>query len=494
MLLRLSLKNISRRVHVLLASLFFVSAHLTLYAQTVYGLEGLMERAKETPTAKVAYYQLKNARLEFENYKKSFLPAFGLNLTPLSFNHSLRILQNPLNGEYYNVEDYANTMSSGLTISQKIGLTGGTLSLNSALSVLHEFSRKTNGFSSSPIYLAYTQPLLGGYRTNVYERSIRKLQLSYATQSLAYAVALEQQALGNLYLAAYLEKEALEVAKENLALADTLLASAEQKYRLGKITALDLNTVRASQTEQRFECIASDKSFAESMRQLCSRLKCDSVEMDVLSVERLPIELDAPQVMGLYREHNPNGTAHTLAEETAAYKNYTEKLQTRFNANISLSYGLNQYATSFANAYKNPAQCQTIGVTFSIPVFQWGINRNKRSIADNELKIVALQEESKMLEDADKVYGIVHDYNKARGTVSVLRQSFLIAQQQYALSAAQFGAGRISANDVALAGKDLREKHMRYLTALQNLYASYFSIRAISLYDFTENKRIADTL
>lgn len=200
------------------ASLFLVSVHVPMCAQIVYGLEGLMEHAKETSNAKVAYYQFQNAQLEYENYKKSFLPAFSLSLTPVSFNHSLRILQNPLNGEYYNVEDYANTISSGITVSQKIGLTGGTLSLNSALSVLHEFSRKTNGFSSSPIYLAYTQPLLGGYKSNVYERTIRELQLAYMAQSLAYVVASEQQRLGNLYLAAYLEKENWATAKENLGL------------------------------------------------------------------------------------------------------------------------------------------------------------------------------------------------------------------------------------------------------------------------------------
>lgn len=33
-------------------SLFLVSVHVGLYAQTVYGLEGLMERAKETSSAK----------------------------------------------------------------------------------------------------------------------------------------------------------------------------------------------------------------------------------------------------------------------------------------------------------------------------------------------------------------------------------------------------------------------------------------------------------
>ncbi len=483
-------KNKARKI----LTLFFVSVHMSMYAQIVYGLDGLMERAKVTSTAKVAYYQLRNAQLEYENYKKSFLPAFGLSLTPVSFNHSLRILQNPLNGEYYNVEDYANTISSGLTISQKIGFTGGTLSLNSALSVLHEFSRKTNGFSSSPVYLSYTQPLFGGYRSNVFERTIRELQLLYVTQSLAYVVASEQQHLGNLYLTAYLERNALIVAKENLALADSLLVSAETKFRLGRITALDLNLVKASRTEQFYECLSAENNFAESRRQLCSRLKCDSVAFEALSIESLPLNLSAGYVMGLFREQNPQQSAHRLAEETAAYKSYTNKLQTRFNANISLSYGLNQYATSFSDAYKNPAQCQTVGITFSIPVFQWGVNRNKRTIADNERNIVALQEEAKLLEEIDNVYEIVQDYNKARSTIEVLQESYNLAEEQYKMSASQFAVGRISANEVSLSGKELREKHMRYLSALQSLYGSYFSIRALSLYDYVKNKKIVETL
>lgn len=59
---------------------------------------------------------LDNTLMECENFRKSLLPAFSLNFSPVSFDHSMRLLQNYITGEYTNVEEYSSTTSGGLSI------------------------------------------------------------------------------------------------------------------------------------------------------------------------------------------------------------------------------------------------------------------------------------------------------------------------------------------------------------------------------------------
>jgi len=92
--------------------------------------------ALQSPHAQSVRLRYENSVLTYENYRKGFWPTLQLSVSPLSFNRSMRLLQDPLTGEYRNVEDFANTSAASLTISQKVGFTGGILSVTTGLSFL----------------------------------------------------------------------------------------------------------------------------------------------------------------------------------------------------------------------------------------------------------------------------------------------------------------------------------------------------------------------
>ena len=141
---------------------------------------------------------LQNRLLEYENFKKSFFPALLLNLTPVSFIHSMRLLQNYNTGEYSNVEEFSNTSSGGITVSQKIAATGGVFTVGSSLSYLHEFTGNNNSFSTSPVYISYSQQLFGGGKNMSFERAISKLKNDVALKDFCTSVSTEQQKILNL--------------------------------------------------------------------------------------------------------------------------------------------------------------------------------------------------------------------------------------------------------------------------------------------------------
>ncbi|MFK2249187.1 hypothetical protein ACIXLV_13860 [Bacteroides fragilis] len=48
---------------------------------------------------------------------------------------------------------------------------------------------------------------------------------------------------------------------------------------------------------------------------------------------------------------------------------FSIKLKNRFNGNISLNYGINQYAETLADAYRHGNTRQSVIIEFQIPIF-----------------------------------------------------------------------------------------------------------------------------
>ncbi len=146
--------------------LFLIS--LTAYSQSVaheLSLDKVLDTLSlRSPATATQQLSCQNEILRFKNYKKGYLPSVSLSLSPISFNRSLRVLQNPIDGSYSYVEDYSNNSGVGITVNQKVLATGGQLSFNSSLNYLNEFSQKRSSFSSTPFSFGYSQQLFGGFQ------------------------------------------------------------------------------------------------------------------------------------------------------------------------------------------------------------------------------------------------------------------------------------------------------------------------------------------
>ena len=97
----------------------------------------------------------------WRSYKASRLPSLNLYGNLASFDRSLRQLQNFETGELVYTSNYNMQNSIGLSISQNITFTGGTLSLYSDLSRIDQFGNDAGKtYYAQPVTLYYEQPLL----------------------------------------------------------------------------------------------------------------------------------------------------------------------------------------------------------------------------------------------------------------------------------------------------------------------------------------------
>ena len=92
--------------------------------------------------AMVAKYTFLSAYWSFRSFQASRLPSLNLTGEVLSFDRSLRLLQDYDTGEMRYLDNYNLQNTLGLSIKQDIALTGGTLRLYSSLNRLDQFAPK----------------------------------------------------------------------------------------------------------------------------------------------------------------------------------------------------------------------------------------------------------------------------------------------------------------------------------------------------------------
>lgn len=402
------------RIYVFFATAFVVmTAKPQNNKKETLSIESVVkELSLNATTAHAERLKMANSLMEYDNYAKSFLPSVSFSFLPVQFNRSLRLLQNSSDGSYSYVEDYSNSSSGGVNITQKIGITGGEVTAGSSLNYLREFSRNRNSFNSTIFNFGYSQPLLGGGKTYRYESRLQRVEKELALKNYCSAISSVQRSALSLYLDAFLNKLESDLSKKDVAINDTLLSIAKLEKQSKIIQA-----------------------------------------------------------------------------QAALHK---AKLQTTFNGTLALNYGANQYAENLTDAYANYNSRQAVSIAFQIPIFGWGINRNKRKIAKNLYESTMMQIEKEQKEFDNSIKEQVNGYNHAINTLNIAEQTFVLSKKQYRLAVKKFELGSISVYELTSADKEQYAAMKQYYAAVNDLYTTYYSLRHLTLYDFAEKKDLED--
>lgn len=465
----------------------------TLFAQIHVSLEDAINKyVFNSNKVKIEKLKYNNIELEYSNFRKSYLPALGISLTPISFNRNMTLLQNYMTGEYSNIVEYANTTQGSIYITQKIMPTGGTFSISSSLSYLRQFSSNINSFSSAPLYMAYSQSLFGGSKTNKYLKSINNLRNQVAYKNYCTTVSIEQQTILNLYIASYSSMLDVSFYTQKVRIDRKLVDVATKKKEMGRITEFDLNHIKLQMLEDEMKLQKSQHLYSTSLRNLAIELNLENIQIDSLKIGYLPKSIDEKTVYEYIKKNNPELQNLELRRINADYGRYTATLKTRFNADVSVSFGLNQYANKLVDAYRNPDKQQSVGITLSIPVYQWGINKNKRKIAENEHEETIIDIEDAKKRFQSQIMEYIFEYNNCVYLLDIARQKYDLALQQYEFASVKYETGKISSIDLTTANKDCLSAKQEYINTITSLYVNYYHIRHVSLHDYVKDMDLMD--
>ena len=446
-----------------------------------------------SPAAKIEKLNFQNKKLEFENYKKSYLPAIAFNFDPIHFNRSLRLLQQPSDGSYSFIEDYSNNSTMGISVSQKIGFTGGELIIGSNINYLREFSWKKNSFNTNPFYIGYSQPLWGGGKIHRIEKDVEYAKNKVAIKQYYMKLSLIQQQAMELYMNALFSKMEQDLALQNKFNTDTLLQLAHIKLNNGYITNYDLKQIELQSLNSQYTLENAFKTCIEAQQRLAVFLGIEEATVEVPLLD-VPLALETNKVMFYVEQNNPLFQQIELQCMEAKQNLLSVKLNNSFSGNISLNYGINQYAETLVNAYRKVNTRQSIVVSFKIPIFQWGINKNRILIAENNYRSSTIEMKRLRSDFENKVKENINIYNHSVNLWQIAEKTYNLSKEQYQMIVQKFFLGKVSVYELTAAQSEQSNAMQHYYTAIKDTYKSYFTLRSMALYDFKENMELEEIM
>jgi outer membrane protein TolC len=396
------------------------------------------------------------------------------------------------------VEDYSESSSAGLVIRQKLGFTGGTFTIGSNLNFLRQFSSKQNSFNSTPFSMDYSQQFFGGNKTNKLEKKAEfKKNEESIKQYCSNISEIQRQAL-SLFMNVFLAKLEGDLSIENQEITDTLSYIAKIRLDNGGITEYDYKQVELQALDSKYANENAKKMYQESLQNLITFLGITNGEDEKFIIStpefNLPVSIDLEVVSYYVNKNNPFTLSQEIKRLEAEKNLLTSKLSTRLNGNLSLNYGMNQYAKTFNDVYQQPNIRQGINISLQIPVFQWGINKNTMYIAENNYKSSVISINKANVEFKNDLRNKVNSYNHNIHLWFIAEKAYHLTQEQYKMLTQKFSLGQASVYDLVTVQQQQLTAMQKYYSAINDVWTSYFSLRNAALFDFASQMELMDIL
>ncbi|MEI7661104.1 MAG: TolC family protein [Bacteroidota bacterium] len=446
----------------------------------------------QSPDAMTARQTFETSYWDWRSFKASNLPALGLTATLPNINQSIN--SQSLNG----IQSYASykyiSANANLGLTQKIGITGGTVSLNTNISGVRNSVDSMNKlpYVSVPINIEFNQPL---FTYNQYRWDRKIMPVKYAMAKRKYVEDIEQIAItaSNYFftlLQAQIEKK---IALVNLSNYDTLYRIAKGRYQLGKIAESELLQLELNFLKAQAAVENADLGLDNAQFRFKSYLRIqDSTRVVLLPPGNISFfKIDPVKAVELAKTNSSTSLDfQKRLLEAASDVNYA-KLTGRFDANLKAVIGLTQQGSTIRDAYNNPADQRQYMLGVSIPIVDWGVAHGKIKMAQSKEDIVKNTVEQDIIDFQRNVYLKVIQFNMQQNQLTIAAKSDTVARKSYEVTKGRYLIGKI--NDITnlyLSQIETDNAEKNYYFALQTFWTNYYEIRKLTHFDFRINEML----
>lgn len=449
---------------------------LILYAQT-HSPESMKNNTRK-----------ENKYWQYRSFKSELKPRLVLNSTlPFYQNTSIPVMQDNGSTVYRTVNQAQSKLD--LTLEQNIAITGGKIFLSTDLSRLDEFEQNTTSYNGSPYFIGFQQPIYG----------FNELKWMKKLEPLKYEASIREYAETNEYIACQTVTRYfnLLLAQSNVRISEINHNHAESIYKIG-MERFEMGQISRNELLQlEHGVLASSKAKARSL------LSSETSQLELRSYTGLPvkedlvlnipdqipeIQIDDSLAISLALE-NSHSSLEFKQQITEARRDMEKaRRESGFNADLYLSYGTTNIATSVPDIYKNPGPSGIVNLGIMVPILDWGRSKAARKTAEVNLKLVeyTVKQESLVLEQ--EVMTLCKNLEMLREFINYTRETDRVANERYGIAHDRYISGDISLTEynIALEEKDLARQD--YILSLMDFWSTWYSLRMFTLYDF-ENMR-----
>jgi outer membrane protein TolC len=447
----------------------------------------------QSPNALMAKHRFRASYWQYRTFVAQYRPALTLTGTTPDYSNALDKVYDFNTGGY--IYQPTNTISNlaSLSLAQNIGLTGGSISLNSDLTLFNDLepaAKNPRKYITSPISVGLNQPL---FRYNALKWQKKTEPLKYEAAMKTYLASIEtvhQSAVQNFFSLA-LAQINKQIAATNYLNADTLWQMAQGRYQLGTIAEDELLQMQLSWLNAETARKEAEMNLRDREIRLRSFLGIsdDKVRIELIIPSDIPsLQVTTQQVYDLAMSNNPDILTQQLTLLTAQSSLAQAKGERGFKATLIASYGLRNQNMDFNMAYANSSKTQRVRVGFTLPILDWGLGRGKVKMAQSSLELAQVQSAQAITDFTQNLYLDVEMFNLQAAQVGIAAKSDTVAQKMFEVTKQRFMIGKIAVLELNNADTKKDQNRRAYVQSLQNYWNYFYNLRNLTLFDFVEKK------
>ena len=448
--------------------------------------EVIAQAQSQSISALTAKYTFLSSHWQFRSFKASRLPSLNLTGDVMSFDRSLRLLQDYNTGGLRYMENYNLQNTIGISVRQNIALTGGTLNVYSSLNRLDQFgSNQSKSYYSQPITLSYTQPLLA-YNAFKWEKKTAPKEFELAKRRYIESMERITQSAVSYYFNLLLSRTRYDIAVKNYDNTKSLHAIAKQRMELGTITKDELLQLELRMLNDSLSINNNALSVRENQMRLNSflRLKENAQVITVLDDDIPVVEVDYEQVLAKALANSSFELSNEIEILNAEADIARAKANRGASASLNARFGLSQSGHEMRSAYTNLLDQEVVGLSFSIPIFDWGMGKGRVQMAKARADMTRSQIEQEEVDYRHELYTLIERFSNQRQQCAVARRAKEIADDRYQIAMENFRQGKISVTEMNTAQSEKDSANQSYVSEMAAYWQAYYELRGKALYDF----------
>lgn len=445
---------------------------------------------KQSASAIAAQHTLRSAYWTYRYYKANFKPSVTLSSSP-NFNRGIdRVIQPDGSISFMHVSQLSSDAS--LQISQNEPLTGGSFFVNSSIDRydMLEGSGST-AYSTKPVTVGYQNGLLG-YNDLKWDRKIEPLRWREAKKKYSETMELVASQTCNYFFSLATSQAGVDIARSNLASADTLCRYAEGRYNIGTISENEMLQLQLNQLNEETDLLDAQVSLDAAEEALRSYLDLPvSTRLRVIidgNIDEFIVPLDDALDMAI--RNNPDPDYYERSKMESRSNLAQVKASTGLRASLYMQFGLSQTGADLPSAYRNPSDMQYASVTVSVPILDWGKGKGQRQMAKSYVDLTDINAEQGMKAFEQNVTKMVQQFNLQSRRVAVAEQADKTAERRYEVARKLYVSGKNTILDLNSAISEKDAARRTYIYSVATYWNLYYGLRSMTGYDFSTDSPI----
>lgn len=458
----------------------------------VLSLSNAIQIAQENSLdAKVARFSFLASYWTYRSFRAELLPSVNLSGGLLNFNRSLVEARNYEDGRLAYVTN--NTLSNNLTLSidQQIAATGGTVSLQSYLYRLDQFTYKDHTYNSQPLRISYTQPLRS-FNNLKWEKKTAPLEYEIAQKD--YATAMQDVAVRvtNLFFQVLSAQSDYQQSQTTMAERERLYDLAQKRLQLGTTTKSEVLQMELSLLNARVAVNNERITLDDAMYNLFSYLRVTDYEHAQLlppsEVPELVVSVD--DVLQKAIDNSSHTREQRLRMLNASRSLAQAKAGRGLQVTLSGELGFMQTDRDFLGAYSHLRDNEVVGLTLRLPIFDWGMGKGRVRVAQAQLEMVRTQQEQAHQDYVQELRKRVMQFNAQPVQCRDALRAQEIAEERYDITRKRYEAGTVTVTDLNTAQSEMVSAKSQYLYQLRTFWNDYYGLQKSTLYDWTRQRNV----